>query len=102
MSDHIEFRRVESPARTINPSEVPDSLHALIPLAEQLGRYGHMNVEAVFDRLPADERKAMENTVKDHRNELEQWLDELLAIGPPYPSCHTVFSGLRTYADISL
>jgi len=66
MRDHIEFRRVESSARTIDPSEVSGSLHAQIPFAEQLGRYGHMNVESVLDRLPADERKALDKTLKDH------------------------------------
>ncbi|MBC8291091.1 MAG: hypothetical protein H8E37_12315 [Planctomycetes bacterium] len=101
MNDNVEFRRIESAERTVDPSDVPDSLQALIPFAERLGRYGHMNVESVLDRVPQHERKALENTLKQHQSELGRWLDESLRSGPPYPACHAVFSGLRMYADIS-
>jgi hypothetical protein len=96
MNDNIKFRRVSVTERQIDPATVPESLQALISIAE---RYGLTTPIGFLEGQTQRERDTVKHLLDLYRTALIDWLDESARRGPPYPPAHSSFSALRMIAD---
>jgi hypothetical protein len=64
-------------ATTIDPNEVPDGLHVLIPLAEKWAIRNPILRDDAIEEAPREEVISFIQAVKDHRAIIDDWLNNL-------------------------
>jgi hypothetical protein len=87
------------PTISLNPSNVPEALRHLIPLAEQFGIADDLIRADVVRKTPPEEVERMRKTVFDHDDAFDVWLAGPEADGPNFSTEYIAFSCLRMAAD---
>jgi hypothetical protein len=87
----------EAALESFDESRIPPALHALIPLARQIG-VGDDGCRAVFvARMRARERREAARMIRERGDEIDGWLSSVGA--PPYRGEAEAFFWLRAAAD---
>lgn len=85
--------------RQLNLSNIPESLHSLVRLAERFGVADDFARELVRKGASQDELWQLDRQVTLHSDELDAWLAGPESNGPSYSDEYIAFSAMRMAAD---
>jgi hypothetical protein len=83
----------------LNSENIPESLLALIPLAERWGISDDSERLELIERANLVDRAELKMIVGKYDDELDKWLAGAEASGPEFSNEYVAFSAMRMAAD---
>ncbi len=83
------------PTIKLDPTNVPEPLRILIPLAEKFGVSDDLIRDDLFAKTPKEELEMLKRTFAQYDDKLDKWLAGPEANGPKYSREYIAFSSVR-------